>query len=229
MDTRKFGAYLSGLRKQFDFTQSQVADALNVSRQAVSKWETGDSLPDIALLPRLAELYRVTIDQLLRYGERRPSEGSMMRHLLAGQPEHVSAMLRTSELGADSIVHIAPLLQASTLGMIADGLAQQGIGIRQLASLAVYMNEPEWTRLLEAAQLSTLDRAILETIAPFLNEAAKETIFLKLVNQELDGSLLSVLLPYLDRNKYGSLIEAAVLEGQLHPDILRLLEMEQDR
>ncbi len=43
-DTQKFGGYLARLRRQADMTQSEVADRLNVTRQAVSKYETGGSI-----------------------------------------------------------------------------------------------------------------------------------------------------------------------------------------
>ena len=43
-DTQKFGGYLARLRKRADLTQSEVAERLNVTRQAVSKYEMGDSI-----------------------------------------------------------------------------------------------------------------------------------------------------------------------------------------
>lgn len=46
-------------------TQTEVAEALHISYQAVSKWERGESLPDITLLPRIAELFQISIDKLL--------------------------------------------------------------------------------------------------------------------------------------------------------------------
>lgn len=48
-DTMKFGRALSTLRKQADMTQSEVADRLNMSRQAISKYERGESFPDISV------------------------------------------------------------------------------------------------------------------------------------------------------------------------------------
>ncbi len=54
------------LRCERGLTQGQVADALSVSVQAVSKWECGKNLPDIALLPEIADLFGVTIDELIR-------------------------------------------------------------------------------------------------------------------------------------------------------------------
>ena len=62
------GKTIASLRKQNNMTQSEVADKLGVSYQAVSKWERDESLPDITLLPMIADLFGITIDQLLRGG-----------------------------------------------------------------------------------------------------------------------------------------------------------------
>ncbi|MGN0553283.1 MAG: helix-turn-helix transcriptional regulator [Oscillospiraceae bacterium] len=55
---------LKMLRKRSGLSQEQVAEKLNVSRQAVAKWESGDSLPDIFNCRALADLYDITIDSL---------------------------------------------------------------------------------------------------------------------------------------------------------------------
>ena len=60
-----FGKRLKTLRKSVDITQEQLADALGISYQAVSKWETGSGLPDISLLPGIAEFFGVSTDWLL--------------------------------------------------------------------------------------------------------------------------------------------------------------------
>ena len=62
-------------RKAASFTQLQLAEKLNYSDKAVSKWERGESLPDIAVLCELAELYGVTLDYLVREHTRRPAVG----------------------------------------------------------------------------------------------------------------------------------------------------------
>lgn len=56
---------IRNLRKEKNLTQAELAQLLNVTDKAVSKWETGDSNPDIVLLPKLAEVYCVTLDYLL--------------------------------------------------------------------------------------------------------------------------------------------------------------------
>lgn len=54
------------IRKMNNLTQESFAEELGVSRQAVSKWENGTSVPDIQLLLRIADYYNLTLDQLVR-------------------------------------------------------------------------------------------------------------------------------------------------------------------
>ncbi|MGL5383948.1 MAG: helix-turn-helix domain-containing protein, partial [Culicoidibacterales bacterium] len=55
------------LRKIRGITQAQLAAFIGVTKASVSKWETGQSLPDILLLPQLAAYYAVSVDELLGY------------------------------------------------------------------------------------------------------------------------------------------------------------------
>ncbi|MBQ8559187.1 MAG: NAD(P)H-dependent glycerol-3-phosphate dehydrogenase [Tyzzerella sp.] len=66
MDSVKVGLYLTELRKYYKITQDDLANHLSVSRQAVSRWETGASLPAIEVLLKLSELYGVTINDILQ-------------------------------------------------------------------------------------------------------------------------------------------------------------------
>ncbi|QGG57812.1 methyltransferase domain-containing protein [Paenibacillus sp. B01] len=59
---------IQSYRKEKGLTQDGLAQRLGVSYQAVSKWETAHSLPDLALLPELARLLEVSVDRLLGYG-----------------------------------------------------------------------------------------------------------------------------------------------------------------
>jgi len=60
-----FSLKFKNLRKSRDLTQEQVADIFHVSPQAVSRWETGASYPDIESLPSIAEFFKITVDDLL--------------------------------------------------------------------------------------------------------------------------------------------------------------------
>ncbi|MEG0260644.1 MAG: helix-turn-helix domain-containing protein [Lysinibacillus sp.] len=58
---------LKHLRKSRNFTQEELAEQLNVSRQAVAKWEKGETVPDISSCIAMAKLYNVTLDNLVNY------------------------------------------------------------------------------------------------------------------------------------------------------------------
>ena len=65
LDKDKIGARLGALRKSRGFSQALLSERLNVSPQAVSKWETGQSIPDLETLVALSWIYRVSINTLL--------------------------------------------------------------------------------------------------------------------------------------------------------------------
>lgn len=69
MESKTIGSFLSALRKAKGMTQQEVADILNVSNKTVSKWERDEGCPEIMMLPAIAELYEVSVDEILR-GER---------------------------------------------------------------------------------------------------------------------------------------------------------------
>lgn len=61
----KLNENIAALRREKGYTQEQLAEMLGVSTQAVSKWECAASMPDISLLPRLSEIFDVSVDYLL--------------------------------------------------------------------------------------------------------------------------------------------------------------------
>ncbi|WP_095176108.1 MULTISPECIES: phosphoribosylformylglycinamidine cyclo-ligase [Blautia] len=65
LDSVKIGGFISGKRKELGMTQQQLADRLNISFQAVSKWENGSTFPNVELLPELSKVMEVTVDELL--------------------------------------------------------------------------------------------------------------------------------------------------------------------
>ena len=70
MEKKTLGSFISALRRAQGLTQQDVADRLAVSNKAVSRWERDEAMPDITLLPAIADLFGVTVDELLR-GERK--------------------------------------------------------------------------------------------------------------------------------------------------------------
>lgn len=65
MDNKKIGDFISQLRKSKNMTQKELAEKLNITDKAVSKWERGVGYPEITITPRLAELLDISVNELL--------------------------------------------------------------------------------------------------------------------------------------------------------------------
>lgn len=73
MDQTKTGKFIATCRKEKNLTQAQLAEIMGVSDRAVSKWETGRSMPDTSLMLELCETLGINVNELLT-GERIPME-----------------------------------------------------------------------------------------------------------------------------------------------------------
>lgn len=65
MDCDKIGRFIYNLRKEKDMTQKQLADLMNISDKAISKWERGLGCPDVSLLQELSQILGVNIEEIL--------------------------------------------------------------------------------------------------------------------------------------------------------------------
>ena len=69
MDQIKVGKFIAACRKEQGMTQANLAEKLGISDRAVSKWETGKSMPDSGIMLELCELLKINVNELLS-GER---------------------------------------------------------------------------------------------------------------------------------------------------------------
>lgn len=69
MEQEMIGKFISACRKEKGLTQMQLAEKLNITNRAVSKWETGKSMPDVSLMLDLCNILGITVNELLS-GER---------------------------------------------------------------------------------------------------------------------------------------------------------------
>ena len=78
MTKKSIGEFIAALRKANGMTQKQLAEMLNVSDKAVSRWERDESAPDISLIPVIADVFGVTCDEILR-GEKQLSSNEIAK------------------------------------------------------------------------------------------------------------------------------------------------------
>lgn len=115
---------LRSLRKLHKLTLEELAEKIGVSRQAIAKWEAGATTPDIAHCRALAELYQVSIDDLVNHSEKR-------EHLpIPPKGKHIFGVVTLGEKGqivipkkAREIFGLQPGDQIVVLGDEAQGIA----------------------------------------------------------------------------------------------------------
>ena len=111
------GENIANLRKKKGWTQAEFGEMIGVSNQAVSKWESGISMPDIMLLPHIAEAFECSIDELFDYLPKKeradlhilPGDfdcGGMGRYLsrqIKGQLDHSGSTNKFLEIMAENL------------------------------------------------------------------------------------------------------------------------------
>ncbi len=104
LNAKLMGSFLHTERKRTGMTQSELADRLNVSPQAVSNWERGETIPDVSILLDLAEALHCSVDAILSGGS---GCGGFRRHITVEQmQEALSALDRIGEiLGRDHFIY----------------------------------------------------------------------------------------------------------------------------
>lgn len=126
IDAAKVGRQIADLRKVKGLTQSQLGERLNISFQAVSKWERGETLPDVGILLDLAKVLETTVDHILNGGQR------MMEYT-----RRVSvAQIRE---GIECFVHIGELLGKDNLFYIG---AMEGIDQKMNMEFEKHLADP---------------------------------------------------------------------------------------
>ncbi len=126
IDAAKVGRQIADLRKVKGLTQSQLGERLNISFQAVSKWERGETLLDVGILLDLAKVLETTVDHILNGGQR------MMEYT-----RRVSvAQIRE---GIECFVHIGELLGKDNLFYIG---AMEGIDQKMNMEFEKYLADP---------------------------------------------------------------------------------------
>lgn len=136
---KTLGRKITELRKKYNMTQDQLATKMNVSGQAVSKWENDLSIPDIPLLVELSNYFHVSLDELLKNEESevimvpenaRKSLDSMMLRILVhskdGDKVRVNVPMSLIKLGVEIGID---------LPQISGNKALQGIDLNQIFSL----------------------------------------------------------------------------------------------
>lgn len=167
MERKTMGSFMSALRKANGLTQQQVADKLNVSNKTVSKWECDEGYPEITMLPAIAEIYSVTVDELLR-GEKITKENcdspkndvkteKQMKYLFVSSEKNYSTLSIVSLVLSLFALFISIFFSASTLGII---IAVLLVGAAVIMEVIAFMN---YKVLFEDSEISVGEERIQQS------------------------------------------------------------------
>lgn len=215
-DINKFGLTLARLRKMHDMTQSELADKLNLTRQAISRYENGDSFPDISILVLICEIFDVSIEELI--GIYTKGERHIIKQILEG---------KNIELTKDGLINdlitLAPILKPSILEKAVKNFKNEGIYIDSIINLVQYLNDSSLYHLLMNVNYDSPSQEVLNFLLPYMDDESKWVVFAKILEGKVDYHFLEVFIPackWIDL----SLIEAAVVEGVLDEKALMVMK-----
>ncbi len=120
-EKKTIGAFIAVLRKASGMTQRELAERLNVSDKAVSRWERDECAPDLSLIPVIAEIFDITTDELLR-GERKAQ-----KHEEKESPTESSAYIREKSTKQFQNLLRIQLMRLKEQSMISLGIMLAGL------------------------------------------------------------------------------------------------------
>lgn len=194
-DMHRIGRTIAQLRREHNMTQMQLADEMNVSFQAVSNWERGQSMPDISKLPELAELFGVTIDHLLG------------RSSLLVEKAVLDKLEELPTLTVEEVAGTAPLLPPRQIDALTDRLMAQE-------------HRPDMTALLPFLPTEMVDELLrqqanqegsLVRYAPFASEDAIDEIAL---SRSEAGKSFMELAPFMSEDAIDRLAREREAQGE---------------
>lgn len=222
LDNIEVGKIIAKLRQNKGMTQQQLAAALNVSHQAVSKWETGAALPDVQTLMALTNLFGITVEQLLN--------GEVPEDRLGPKPASFDESIQNIGNFFNNIVNdiFHPEKKAPEAGDGAqdaeaqpagdapeatdDAPEEEGFDVQRLVQMAPFMSKAAVDAILleNKAKLSAADIAQL---APFVSPDC----LVKLIqnsDSEINWDTLRRVAPFLKREAVDRLAKAAAKGGR---------------
>ena len=229
------------MRKERDLTQVELADKVNVSHQAVSKWERGESIPDIGTLVELSRIFDTSVDRILEGGEKvRTRIGGVVEKLSINEPAAAAELINQGESNLEGFVAIAPIVKGSlmekvisevdgerfslehliglapflekeTISVAAGNMQLEKVTWKQIHSLAAFVEETLLQKLVANSESSPSIKDII-SLAPFISSGLED-----LLNQtEFDEVIwehVKKLAPFLSEDGLLGLIEKAAQEG----------------
>ena len=229
MNVVQVGSYLKEARKKLRLTQQQVADQIGISPQAISKWERGENMPDVAYFPDISRIYQISIEDILNSGLQQSGKDAGSNHnkieiKLFDQNlfEQLIAMLDLAESFAEHDIPIDAFVYMSNeqKHVFLEYALKKPDYILALEEILSYTNSGHRTHII-ATILEKKDFHNLETISTYLNNETKEIVLNRLLEEEEFGYIEDIITIF--NRKHRNLIIDHLEENLIETEIVENL------
>lgn len=227
IDNVKVGRTISMLRQERGMTQLQLASALSVSHQAVSKWENGAALPDIQTMLELTRLFGITVEQLISgdvihendskassFGEKVDAHLKEIGNFMTGITDRLFGEHKESEESFEPEETFEPEEPAQVPEDEAQNCSEQPnnagencFDVQKLWKMAPFMSK----EALDSILIENRDKLSADDIsrfAPFVSKGTLERL-IQDSNQEINWDILMKVAPFLKREMVDAIAKAA--------------------
>lgn len=222
-DMKQIGKKITELRKAHNMTQMELADKLDISFQAVSNWERGNTMPDISKLPELAEIFQISVDELL--SGKSPlitsviegtvdtyiEEGNLTEDAVANalpllKPEQAEDILEKADVSSfENLSIFLPYMDEDAIAELAMECLEKGMDVNELVP---YMNEDD----VGALALKAIEKGILlDDVYSYMNEEDVGKLAMMALE---NGNSVDEFLPYMDEDDVAKLANKALEKGE---------------
>jgi transcriptional regulator with XRE-family HTH domain len=231
-DMKIIGRKIAMLRKEKNLTQMELADKLNISYQAVSNWERGETMPDISKLPEIAQIFNIPIDEILgnqhstKIIENIIEDNLIKDKITVEEFKSVAPLLKPTQVsevskGIDNINDIDDMIEYLPFisREIVDKIAQKSIDNNQilLDDFLPFVSREYADKLVLKAMEKDYTLKDLTGALPFVSKEVADKIAQKITDNDL--ILLGDILPFVSREYADKFASRAIEEDYTLKDL----------
>lgn len=209
MNINNIGVFIGELRREANMTQSEMAEKLHISHQAISKWERLESLPDVTMLPELAKLFNITMDELLK-GERQPirANGAEEREafiddVVMEKIDEAKDVLKTLDQAKEFLKEIAPITKPKLLKDIVNGAE---IDFESIEEFLPFLGSDLLDEMIDKVIVNKTFERFHSGIYPFLKQSHKEKLIESYMKLDGEWAHIEDIYPFLNASQKEKLI-----------------------
>ena len=212
MNTINIASVIAELRKKNNMTQSALAEKLDVSYQAVSKWERGESLPDISLLPKIADIFGISIDQLIRGTLDLEDEKQIETATKLVVEAANETITEEKEKNIENVIEqIAPMVKPSLMEKMMNKIENKFNG--NSSALYPFMSQADFSEFIESNGHELCLNEEIKKMMPFLNRDNRSKV-VDIIVEHHNYSEVKKIAPFLNQEQLGNIIDAMKADGE---------------